>query len=80
MPDAWEMIVGLDPSDPADAMEDFDSDGLINLQEFIHDTDPFDTDTDGDGVEDGGNAERYDCVRFRHTPESMFHSRDRNGR
>ncbi len=34
MPDWWEMRYGLNPHDPADAWEDPDNDGLINLYEY----------------------------------------------
>jgi hypothetical protein len=36
----WEIAHGLNPDDPADATLDSDSDGLINLAEFIAGTDP----------------------------------------
>lgn len=35
MPDTWEVQNRLNPQDPADADEDFDSDGLTAYQEFI---------------------------------------------
>ena len=41
MPDAWETAVGLDPTDPADAVTDPDADGSVNLLEYLHHTDPF---------------------------------------
>lgn len=44
LPDDWELSVGLDPADPADAWFDNDADGLINLQEFILETDPMNPD------------------------------------
>jgi hypothetical protein len=40
MPDAWELGNGLDPGDPADSVRDDDGDGLANLHEFWHGTDP----------------------------------------
>ena len=40
MPDAWEIGNGLDPGDPADSVRDDDGDGLANLHEFWHGTDP----------------------------------------
>lgn len=57
MPDDWEASFGLNPDDPTDAALDYDADGLINLYEYIHGTDPRDADTDGDGVDDGVHAE-----------------------
>jgi len=52
MPDAWETAHGLNDFDPADAITDADSDGLNNLQEFQAGTDPRDSDTDNDGLDD----------------------------
>ena len=52
MPDAWEtahgLAVGID-----DSLLDADSDGLLNRDEHLHNTDPQDGDTDGDGFSDG---------------------------
>lgn len=41
MPDDWELIVGLDPGDAGDALLDYDGDGLINLGEYTHGSDPY---------------------------------------
>lgn len=43
LPDAWEIAVGLDPWDAADALDDPDGDGVNNLMEYVLDTDPFDS-------------------------------------
>jgi hypothetical protein len=43
----------LNPRDPSDAYEDFDNDGLANLEECHYGTDPSSADTDGDGLRDG---------------------------
>ena len=48
-----EMFEFLDPNNAADAAKDQDEDGLSNLGEFKADTDPTDTDTDGDSLTDG---------------------------
>ncbi len=40
MADSWELENGLDPTDPSDALDDPDGDGLDNLTEFEGDTDP----------------------------------------
>jgi len=53
IPDDWAIAHGLDPNDPAMPFEDPDHDGLTNLQEFQHSTDPHNPDTDGDGIPDG---------------------------
>ena len=44
--------LGLSASNPNDAQEDFDQDGLTNLEEFNLGTNIFLNDTDGDGVGD----------------------------
>ena len=53
MPDYWELQNGLNPEDPDDADKDPDRDGLTNLEEFLHGTDPHNPDTDGGGINDG---------------------------
>lgn len=57
MPDSWEDANGLNKIDGADAALDNDTnggpDGLTNLQEFQSGTDPQDSDTDDDGLNDG---------------------------
>ena len=53
LPDDYESLVGLDPTDPIDAFEDLDKDGLSALEEFAAGTDPNVADSDGDGIEDG---------------------------
>jgi hypothetical protein len=53
MDDIWEATHGLDPNDPADAIEDPDGDGVSNLGEFRAGTDPQDSDTNGNGGSDG---------------------------
>lgn len=40
LPDDWEIAFGLDKSNPADAKEDFDSDGSNNLAEYLAATNP----------------------------------------
>lgn len=53
MPDEYEQAMGFNPLDPRDAGEDREPDGLSNLQEYIHHTNPFVADTEGDGLTDG---------------------------
>jgi hypothetical protein len=40
MPDAWEVLYGLNPNDPADIASDLDNDGIVALQEFYEGTAP----------------------------------------
>ena len=50
--DNWEIVNSLSPSNPLDAWEDQDGDGLIAIEEYIWGTDPQNIDTDGDGLDD----------------------------
>jgi len=52
IPDDWELMNGLDPNDPGDALRDDDGDGLSNLDEYASGGDPHSRDTDHDGVDD----------------------------
>ena len=56
IPDSAEIQLGMDPRNPVDAQEDFDRDGLTNLQEFNLGTDIRKADTDGDGLQDGNEV------------------------
>ncbi len=70
MLDGWEISYGLDPFDASDAGEDPDDDGwdfdrngtieprerFTNLQEYLNGTDPWEADSDGDGMPDGWEA------------------------
>ena len=61
--DGWEVLNGLDPNDsgstvPVNGPEgDPDHDGLDNLSEQDAGTDPYDPDTDDDGLMDGWEVE-----------------------
>ncbi|WP_300417821.1 M4 family metallopeptidase [uncultured Pseudoalteromonas sp.] len=57
IPDSWEVVHGLDPSNSDDALLDNDNDGLSNLNEFLHQGDPNNLDTDGDQIPDGWEYE-----------------------
>ncbi|HEX7861412.1 MAG TPA: LamG-like jellyroll fold domain-containing protein [Verrucomicrobiae bacterium] len=48
----------LNPTDPADAARDQDTDGLTNLQEYTAKTAPDRADTDGDTINDGVELNR----------------------
>ncbi len=52
IPDEWEIDHGMNPLDYRDALEDFDTDGLTNFQEYQYGTDLNSQDTDSDGVDD----------------------------
>ena len=52
IPDDYETLFGLDPTDPVDAFEDQDGDGLSALEEYEAGTAPLLADTDGDGISD----------------------------
>ncbi len=52
MPDDWEITHGLNTW-INDANLDYDGDGLSNLEEYERGLDPFNPDTDGDGIPDG---------------------------
>ncbi len=53
LPALYEMANGMDDSYAQDASEDFDGDGLTNLQEFVAGSDPSAMDSDSDGIIDG---------------------------
>ncbi|QDT11576.1 pectate lyase family protein [Planctomycetes bacterium K23_9] len=40
MPDAWEVQHGLNPNDSADAMQDRDGDGYVNLEQYLEGLQP----------------------------------------
>jgi hypothetical protein len=58
MPDKWEKRHHLNPR-ANDARKDADHDGLSNLSEFRHGTDPQKADTDDDGVNDENEIEDH---------------------
>src|SRR5436190_12674634 len=56
LPDKWERHHHLSLK-VKQAKRDQDKDGLNNLAEFRHHTDPRDADTDNDGIDDGDEVE-----------------------
>ena len=67
LPDGYEALtLGTDSTKPdtddngvLDCDEDFDEDGLTNLQEYELGTEPYNDDTDGDGLNDGEEINTY---------------------
>jgi hypothetical protein len=59
VPVSWFTNNHLNSADPLVCMEDPDRDNLTNLQEFQAGTDPNKADTDGDGLNDGDEVNRY---------------------
>lgn len=65
LPYSWETQYGLNPADSGvtDARDgqygDWDADGLTNLDEFQHGTDPKKADTDNDGLTDHAEIFHY---------------------
>jgi hypothetical protein len=66
LPDDWELAHGLDPNNPVDALADPDGDGLSTIDEYLLGTDPFASDTDGDGLLDSDelNVHRTNPLLF----------------
>lgn len=61
IPDGWEFLHGLDPKKATGddgAAGDPDHDGLSNMDEYLNNTNPHVSDTDGDGVPDCIEVER----------------------
>jgi hypothetical protein len=59
MPDDWEIAHGLNPW-VNDADNDADNDGLNNFEEYELGFDPFNPDSDGDGILDGDEDYRIE--------------------
>ncbi len=59
MHDTWEMLNGLNPSDPNDTQADVDGDGLTALEEYQAGTSTHDRDSDDDGISDADEVSRY---------------------
>ena len=57
--DDVELANGLDPNNPADALDDRDHDGLNNRDELTRGTDINNPDTDGDGLSDGAEVHTH---------------------
>lgn len=59
LPNDYETANGFNPNSAADASHDPDADGLTVLQEFQRGTNPRLADTDGDGLNDGAEANTH---------------------
>ncbi|MEA3559289.1 MAG: fibronectin type III domain-containing protein [Candidatus Thermoplasmatota archaeon] len=65
----------LSPSDPSDADEDEDKDGLTNVEEYRRNTSMVDPDSDGDGMTDGWEVQ-YDLDPLDNTDATGDEDRD----
>ena len=67
IPDGKEVMLGLDPLDGRDDFptRDRDSDGLSDTYEITIGTDPFVSDSDGDGLSDGAEVHIYGTFPLR---------------
>jgi hypothetical protein len=75
MPDKWEKKHHLNPH-AKDARRDPDRDGLSNLSEFRHHTDPQKADTDDDGVGDENEVEDHTNPLRRDTDDDGVEDED----
>ncbi|MCK5803072.1 MAG: hypothetical protein KAI66_09580 [Lentisphaeria bacterium] len=75
MDDAFERLYKLDERNPKDAKQDPDKDRLTNLEEFENNTDPHNSDTDGDGMSDGKEVAKGTDPLLRGFKPKPFHYR-----
>lgn len=75
MPDKWEKKHHLN-THANDARKDADRDGLSNLSEFRHHTDPRKADTDDDGVNDENEIEDHTNPRSNDSDHDGTHDGD----
>ncbi len=75
MPDRWESAIGLQPT-TNDSQDDLDGDGLTNFEEFMRQTHPGKTDTDGDTVPDAAetNSGTWTSLQDRGTDPNIVDS------
>jgi parallel beta-helix repeat protein len=64
MPNGWEIENKFNINDPTDAEQDYDNDGLTNLEEYLKGTDPRNPDTDGDNYIDKEDAHPLDKTKW----------------
>lgn len=75
---SFGTVFALDPLNKEDAARDYDVDGLTNLMEFMYGTDPYNSDSDGDGCPDGWVV-YYDLNRASFPYESKYAMFDSDG-
>lgn len=61
IPDSWEIFYHTDPYNTLDGAEDPDEDGLVNSNEYVAGTEPFNPDTDAGGEADGSEISAGRC-------------------
>ena len=67
LPDGYEIFtlqtlptkIDTDENGVSDTYEDFDGDGLTNIEEYLLNTNPYDKDTDGDLLSDADEINKY---------------------
>jgi hypothetical protein len=69
MLDDWEMRFGFNITNPNDAFLDADEDNLTNLEEYLYNTNPLDSDSDNDNIPDGDEIKIYGTDPLR--PDSI---------
>src|SRR5262249_23282293 len=62
--DAQEITAGTNPN--CNTSQDSDCDGFLNSAETLAGTDPYEADTDGDGVDDARDSAPKSGVRYYH--------------
>ncbi|MCA1812298.1 MAG: hypothetical protein LC623_09865 [Halobacteriales archaeon] len=78
MPDAWEVAHNFNMVDPTDAALDRDGDGLTNLGEYQHATNPDDMDSEGSSLEQGDHLLDGEEVNTYHS-DPLHWDTDRDG-
>jgi len=61
IPDSWEIYYKTDPLNTLDGAYDPDEDGVVNSNEFLAGTEPFNPDTDAGGESDGSEIAAGRC-------------------